>query len=132
MKSLLEKSRVARKLGERLAAGDDTAMEDIRSVIVPIIRAGDEFEGGDVIMDIMLGMVSASMFESMYKRHLERLTDIARNPLLAMRDQTEAASIRKILAPTTNRNADAELEISTALVGNAVPTGKAKRPRRAV
>jgi hypothetical protein len=88
------------ELGERLAAGDETALEDIQAVLRPIILEGDATFGSDVIIQIMFGMVAPSVFDdmsqrffgSMQKRYIDRL-----------RDRTELAYIKKKLAPPKTR-----------------------------
>jgi hypothetical protein len=94
---------VAGKLGERLASGDETALEDIASVVRPIVRERDEGDGVEVIMQIMLGMLPPAVFDAMADRQLTRLRELADSPLHKIgRDQTEAASIRLILRPKTS------------------------------
>jgi hypothetical protein len=63
-----DQMRIAGELGERLAAGDETSIEDIRAVMRPIIRAADEEFGLDVMMQIMFGMMAPSVYEAMGQR----------------------------------------------------------------
>jgi len=92
-----EQVRVARKLGERLAAGDETAIEDIGEVLASLIRAGDEKFGADLIMQLMFGMMPPVVFDAMWRRHTARLKE-GRDPKANLRDRTELAYIKKKLA----------------------------------
>jgi hypothetical protein len=93
-----DQMRIASELGERLAAGDETSIEDIRAVMRPIIRAGDEKFGLDVMMQIMFGIVPPSVFEAMGQR---RFASMHLRYVDRTRDRTELANIKKKLAPPT-------------------------------
>jgi hypothetical protein len=92
-----EQTRIARKLGERLAAGDETAIEDIDEVLEAVIREGDERFGADVIVQIMFGMMPPDVFDAMWKRHIARLRQ-ARDPKANLRHRTELAYIKSKVA----------------------------------
>ena len=94
---------VAWKLGERLASGDETAFQDIGSVVRPIVCERDEGDGVEVIMHIMLGMLPPAVFDAMAHRQFARLGEMAKSRSAIGRDQTEAASIRRLLAPKKSR-----------------------------
>jgi hypothetical protein len=98
-----EQTRIAGKLGERLAAGDFTAIEDIRAVITPIIREGDEEFGRDVIMQILFGMMEPSVFEAMSSRLFAWAQAQVEDPASALRDRTELAYIKKKMEPKKTR-----------------------------
>jgi len=56
---------VARKHGERLAAGGETAIEHIGKVVASLIRAGDEKLVRISIVQLMFGMLSPVVFNAM-------------------------------------------------------------------